>query len=108
MSDVPAMEGALFTAEEFASMPERDDAHDELGQGRVQVFPLPTLLHGSCCATLACLLGSANQRGRYGHAVLRTGIIIARNPDSVFAPDLAFWSHARLPTFRCRVADFLE
>jgi Uma2 family endonuclease len=46
---------------------------------------------------LAAALHAFAQRGRLGRTLINTAFVLARDPDTVRVPDLAFVSHARLP-----------
>ncbi|MBI1917655.1 MAG: Uma2 family endonuclease [Planctomycetes bacterium] len=89
----------LLTAEEFAQLPQPEDgSQQELVNGVVLTVPAPSFNHGQVCSTIGCKLGvfiDANQRGWITSN--DSGVILAREPDTVRGPDLAFWSRERMP-----------
>lgn len=86
-------------AEEFYRMPDPDNGtRQELVRGVIVSYPLSGFYHGVCCARLAGLLGEAIEERDLGCLTCNNvGIILARNPDSVRTPDLAFWRKERQP-----------
>ena len=80
----------LVTIEEYAVMPERDGMVDDLIAGEVVYRPLPSALHGIVCGN-AGFVFHEYRRGRVGTATLRCGLVVGRNPDTVVAPDAAYW-----------------
>jgi Uma2 family endonuclease len=89
----------LLTAEEFGRMPERDDgAHDELVRGEVVIIgPLPGAMYGLICSNVGGLLHEHVERAGVGRVTARAGVILQRNPDTVRAPSVAYYSFTRLP-----------
>ena len=89
----------LITAEEFAEMPERDDgAHDELIRGKIVVIePINKATHGLCVTAIIMSLGNYLKRKSIGRAFCRCGVVLFRDPDTVRAPDLLYYSFARMP-----------
>jgi Uma2 family endonuclease len=86
-----------MTAEEFATLPERDDVNDELVAGSVYETPIPGLEHGVCLGEVgARLLEHVKPRG-LGRCSFGSGLVVARNPDTVLAPDFQFFSTDRPP-----------
>jgi Uma2 family endonuclease len=89
----------LMTAEELAKLP--DDAnHYELIKGELLTMSPPGDEHGAITADLTILLGSYVKANNLG--VLRaaeTGFKLESNPDTVLAPDVAFFvgDRARTP-----------
>ena len=84
------------TVEELWNMPDHG-GHSELVQGRLRVMEPGNAEHGRIASTANWLL-SAHVRATgsgvtYGAG---TGFVLARNPDTVRAPDAAFVSHARV------------
>ena len=92
----------LLTAEEFGKLPNpADGSIDELVRGEVVIVgPCPTARHGLTCASLGCVLGEFVDASKLGHVLLRTGLVLRRNPDTVRGPDVSFFSYARLPVVR--------
>ena len=88
----------LVTAEEFAMMPDCDDARLELVKGEViELPPSPMPSHGNTQSNAGRLLGNFARPRRLGAAFTETGFLISRNPDTVRMPDVAFVSVDKLP-----------
>jgi Uma2 family endonuclease len=89
----------LLTAEEFARLPQPEDgSQQELVNGVVITLPPPSFYHGQVCSKIDRKLGvfvEANQRGWI--TCNDSGVILARDPDTVRGPDVAFWGRERLP-----------
>lgn len=95
MSAVPKQH--LLSAEEFAALP-REGLRTELIEGEVLAMPPTFDDHGEVSMLLGILIGQhvvAHQLGRVYAA--ETGFLIARNPDTVRAPDVAFIRQDRVP-----------
>jgi Uma2 family endonuclease len=88
-----------ITAEEFARMPERKDGvHEELVRGVVvDIEPINKPLHGYTVTNIILPLGDYLHRNKIGRALCRCGAILFRNPDTVRAPDLLYYSLERMP-----------
>jgi Uma2 family endonuclease len=83
------------TAEELLRLPD-DDRRLELVEGELREMPPAGAEHGSVAFHIAALLQrhiEAHQAGR-GFAA-ETGFLLARNPDTVRAPDAAFVTRER-------------
>ena len=91
----------LITAEEFSMMPDCDDMRLELVNGEVAELP-PSFMpsHGMAQANAGMSLGVFVRPRRLGMALISTGFLISRNPDTVRMPDVAFVSADRLPDDR--------
>ncbi len=89
----------LLTAEEFAQLPQpEDDSQQELVNGVVITMPPPSFYHGLCCSELGYRLGRHVREQKLGWITSNdSGVILARKPDTVRGPDLAFWSSERMP-----------
>jgi Uma2 family endonuclease len=88
----------LLTAEEFAALP-LGDMRSELIEGELHTMPPTTGGHGRITMRLSGALFayvSAHQLGETYAA--ETGFLIARNPDTVRAPDFAFIRRDRAPS----------
>ena len=87
-----------MTAEELANLP--DDAnHYELIKGELLTMPPPDDTHGAVTINLSILLGVYVKENKLG--VLRaaeTGFKLESNPDTVLAPDVAFFAGDRART----------
>ncbi len=87
-----------MTAEEllYLSLP---DKRTELVRGRLVLREPAGSRHGAVAARLAYLLMGHVEATRAGRVyAAETGFTLARNPDTVRAPDVAFVAAARLPS----------
>lgn len=87
----------LLSAEEFAALP-REGLRTELVEGEVQAMAPAFEDHGVVTMRLGGLLFQhvrANDLGEVYAA--ETGFLIARNPDTVRAPNVAFIRQERMP-----------
>jgi Uma2 family endonuclease len=88
---------ALLTAEEYRLLPD-DGAPTELVCGRIVPMNMPGFRHGQVCAQVVYLLRRFLEENDLGHVSSNdSGIVTARNPDTVRGMDVAFYSYARLP-----------
>ena len=88
----------LITAEEFAMMPDCDDARLELVNGEViELPPSPMPSHGMSQFNAGMALGVFAFPRRLGVVFTEAGFLISRNPDTVRIPDVAFVSADKLP-----------
>jgi Uma2 family endonuclease len=80
----------LMTADELLELP-RDGWRYELVRGELKKMSPAGGEHGEVAAKILVHLGSFVQAGRLGKVyAAETGFRIARNPDTVLAPDVAF------------------
>jgi len=89
----------LITAEELLRMPAPPDGSRlELFQGElIQTTPAGAR-HGACCARVCLILGRYIKEKGGGHVASNdTGVFTERHPDTVLAPDLAYWKTETLP-----------
>jgi Uma2 family endonuclease len=89
----------LVTAEELWRMPEPlDGCRCELWQGElIQMTPAGGR-HGQTTLAVGTILRTFVKGRRLGQVVSNdTGIFTEKDPDTVLAPDLAYWSPQRLP-----------
>ena len=85
-----------LTAEEFATLPQTlDGSKEELHRGELIRTPIAKGLHGHVQATTAYLLYGVVRPRKLGWVTIGSGVVIQRNPDSVFAPDVSFTSIGR-------------
>ncbi len=90
--------GRQITASEYASLPD-DDLRHELESGWLVSEPLPSPLHDRVRRRLDDLLvGFVKARG-LGEVFGATGFVLARGPDTVRGPDIAFVRGGRLAGF---------
>jgi Uma2 family endonuclease len=86
----------LMTVEELAKLPP-DQSRGELIGGIFFQRTLFTKLHGSIAANVLGFLGNYVKKSQVGRIYMTgTGFILARNPDTVRAPDAAFVQAERL------------
>lgn len=89
--------GDLLTAEDLAELPDEGSRFD-LIQGVLQKMPPAGFDHGLISATIASHLDRFVRDHGLGWVVgAETGFVLARNPDTVLAPDAAFVSADRMP-----------
>jgi Uma2 family endonuclease len=93
----PAQEERVLTIAEFERLPEEDAYRIELVRGRLVRSPRPAPLHGVLTARLAHLLYEFVERRGRGVVLADVGVVLARDPDTVRGPDLAFYSLERIP-----------
>ena len=107
MSARPAPKAALVTAEELLELP--DDGHRyELVDGELRVLSPAGFDHGVVAMEIGARLDEFVRARRLGRVVAAgTGFRLARDPDTVRAPDAAFVAADRLPPRDQRQA-FLE
>lgn len=84
-----------LSAEEYAALDEPDDVRSELVRGRLVREPRPGGVHGVVQAELTRRLGNHVRESGSGRVVTESGTIIARGPDTVRGPDVAFYSSER-------------
>ena len=87
----------LLTAEEYLALPD-DGRSSELVRGEIVYMNMPGFRHGEICGRLARLIGNYVDDHDLGRAICNdTGIVTARNPDTVRGADVAFYSYAAVP-----------
>ena len=87
-----------MTVEDFYALPD-DEVKLELQAGVLISEPLPGFRHGRVAAAIAELLGAHVRRLRLGVVVSNdSGFLLARTPDTVRGPDVAFVSRDRVKT----------
>jgi Uma2 family endonuclease len=87
----------LVTAEELERFPD-DDYRYELVEGRVLRMSPVGFEHGRLVVRLAALLDRHVREHDLGLVVIEVGFTLARKPDTVRGPDVAFLSKARIPS----------
>jgi Uma2 family endonuclease len=88
----------LITAEEFRRMPPPlDGSKTELVRGEVVIVCRPGFRHGLRQLRIGAILDHFGRTQQHGRAVVETGIVTERDPDTVRGPDVSYWSAARLP-----------
>ena len=87
----------LLTADDLFRLPDDESRWCELVEGEIVRMSPPGAVHGLVSQNLSVLLGqfvSENNLGRTFAA--ETGFVVARDPDSVLAPDGSFVRRARI------------
>ena len=86
-----------MTAEDLFWLPEDHQSH-ELVRGQLTTTPFADSMHGVVALKMGSALYTHVKAKGLGEALAaRTGFILARNPDTVRAPDVAFISTTRIP-----------
>ena len=85
-----SVQPGLLTAEEFAALPS-EGLRLELIRGEIRAMPPEFADHGDTVGALHVILGAYIRAQRLGKIYgAETGFLLARNPDTVRAPDIAF------------------
>ncbi len=93
-----------ITAEDLERLAPGDDWRYELTRGELYRSPPSSLQHGLGLGALASPLGRFVGDQTLGCVLVGgTGFVLARNPDTVLAPDLAFVRTDRMPPTSDRV-----
>lgn len=85
-----------LTIEEFERLPE-DGYRSELVRGQLLREPPPGAEHGGVAATLTIHLGQFVRHHQLGRLFTESGFVLAEDPPTVRAPDIAFIAAARIP-----------
>jgi Uma2 family endonuclease len=87
----------LMTAEQLLAMPD-DGNRYELIDGKLLMMSPSGNVHGETAANITALLWNHVRHHRLGKVfAAETGFLLARNPDKVRAPDVAFVANDSLP-----------
>jgi Uma2 family endonuclease len=90
---------SLVTADELLALPTGMGKRYELVAGELRVMSPSGWRHGQIVSNLHSLLGPHIRANRLGRAFgAETGFRLARDPDTVRAPDFAFICNERLPS----------
>ena len=93
---------SVTTAEQLLVLRDPPWQH-ELWRGELRRMTPPGHWHGDLCALLAEFLGHHVRTRKLGKAYGNdTGFVLARDPDTVLGPDIAFVRKERLPKRRTR------
>jgi len=89
----------LVSAEELWRMPESlDGTRYELLQGELIQMTPAGARHGQTAVLVGSILCTFVKEKRLGHVVSNdTGVFTEKDPDTVLAPDLAYWRRETLP-----------
>ena len=97
MTNAPAGAAPPMTAEQLLGLPD-DDLRHELVAGVLTTMPPPGLRHGRVTLKIGRRLGNHVEEHGLGECLSNDpGIITGRDPDTVRAPDLAFFRAGRAP-----------
>jgi Uma2 family endonuclease len=87
-----------MTAEEFTAwgeQPENESRWFELVRGSIIKWPTPYRVHGVVAANAGIILSDYTRLGGQGYVCQLAGFIARRSPDTVRAPDVAFYQDGR-------------
>ena len=88
----------LITAKEFFSDAQPlDGSRQELVRGVIVTMPPPGCRHGLRQGKVFKILDHYGTSTRHGRAVVESGVVTDRDPDTVRGPDVSYWSAERLP-----------
>ncbi len=108
MPAVAANRTRLLTAEEYGALPDLGYP-SELVRGKIVRMNIPKPLHGLVCGNIHFLLASFVKKHGLGWTFINdSGVLTARDPDSVRGPDVAYCSYKRLPKRSRPKRDYLD
>ena len=84
----------MATLDDLYRVPD-DGRRYELAAGHLVSEPLPGARHGRVIVRIARALQTFAEREQLGEVVADTGFILARDPDTVRGPDVAFVARSR-------------
>jgi len=95
---VPPIERTgLWTADDLLALPEDDLRHEIIAGELIEMSPA-SAKHGRYAQDLGFFIDSHVRENRLGTVfAAETGFLIARDPDTILAPDIAFVRADRLP-----------
>lgn len=96
MSSAPNTTERLLTLAEFARLPDLGRP-SELVLGKIVEMNVPAGSHGKYLLNIGRALGRYLDEHDLGHLTGEAGVITRRDPDSLRAPDVAFYSYTRMP-----------
>jgi Uma2 family endonuclease len=91
----PATE-SLLTAKEYGLLPDSGKP-SELVRGRIEWHEVATPLYGWHCSNVIAALGKFVREQQHGRMCTRSGVITERDPDTVRAADICYYSYVRVP-----------
>ena len=86
----------LVTAEELERFPS-DDRRYELVEGRLVAMTPVSYAHSRTVMRFGSMLEQHARERQLGDVLIEVGVVLRRNPDTVFAPDIAFIRRERVP-----------
>ncbi len=90
------LQNGQFTAEQLLHLPDDEQRH-ELLAGRLVSEPPASWPHGAVAARVSRILSAFVSQRRLGVVASNdTGFVLARSPDTVRGPDVAYVSQARV------------
>ena len=99
----------LLTADDLFRLPEDESRWCELVEGEIVHMSPPGAVHGLVTQNLSFLLGQFVAEHSLGLTfAAETGFVVARNPDSVLAPDGSFVRRARIEALGVPASYFPE
>jgi Uma2 family endonuclease len=87
----------LMTAEEFLHFSGSPNVKVELVRGEVVTMCRPGFRHGLRQGRAFSILDNYGRTTRRGRAVVETGVVTEKDPDTVRGPDVSFWSAEQVP-----------
>jgi Uma2 family endonuclease len=91
----------LFTAADLELLPRElasREVDDELDEGRLVLIDFPfTVAHATATTNILFQLWLQCERTGHGKVRGRVGIVLTRKPDTVLAPDVAFFANTSFP-----------
>jgi len=84
-----------YSIEEYAELPDEDDAVVELVGGMLVREPIPGPEHGALTVDLAAALRAHARRRGLGRVYAETGYILSTSPPTVRGPDVSFVAASR-------------
>ena len=96
-----------MTAEQLGALPDHGKRY-ELVEGELRMMSPAGNVHGRIAARLTALLFNHVDANKLGQVyAAETGFLLARDPDTVRAPDVAFVRNERLTSADCDVVGYL-
>lgn len=95
MSDA-SVSTRLMTVTDLATLPD-DGKRYELNQGELVVMPPPKPDHGKVVIKIGALVLTFVESHDLGEVMTEAGFLLATNPDTVRAPDIAYVAKSRIP-----------
>jgi Uma2 family endonuclease len=91
-----SLSNGSITANDFFQFHQNDNL--ELVRGRIEELSMPQGFHGSICARLVIAIGIYLNDRDIGQVISNDSFIrFQRDPDTVYGPDMAFFSYDRIP-----------
>jgi Uma2 family endonuclease len=104
----PPAAAARRTAEEFGRLVDPPGIRSELVRGKVMRMPPAKTDHGAIASEVGFHLRTFARAHHLGHVTGEGGYVLARDPDTVRAPDAAFIAFDRLPGRQLPPGEYVE